>query len=146
MSSLKYVLIHVFWFCDWRSDNNTRDHKFKLILHYAIPHFKFSLKFAKLLILIYRYDVAVSHCRGMKEIFAANTTSWSLKSFLKENDLDILKMVYFRSWLWIVHYNVLGLTLLSYCSQLFFIGLLVVFIFFFLKLYFHCFIHNTNRM
>lgn len=108
VSSLKYVLIHVFWFCDWRSDNNTRDHKFKLILHYAIPHFKFSLKFAKLLILIYRYDVAVSHCRGMKEIFAANTTSWSLKSLLKENDLDILKMVYFRSWLWIVHYNVLG--------------------------------------
>lgn len=144
MSSLKYVLIHVFWFCDWRSDNHTRDHKFKLILHYAILHFKFSLKFAKLLILIYRYDVAVSHCRGMKEIFAANTTSWSLKSLLKENDLDILKMVYFRSWLWIVHYNVLGLTLLSYCSQLFFhwdVGW-----FFFLKLYFHCFIHNTDRM
>lgn len=46
-----------------------------------------------------RYDVALSHCRGMKEIFAANSTSGSLRSLLKENDLDILKMVYFRSWL-----------------------------------------------
>lgn len=46
-----------------------------------------------------RYDVALSHCRGMRDIFEVNTTSGSLTSFLKENDLDILRMVYFRSWL-----------------------------------------------
>ncbi|XP_052682787.1 uncharacterized protein LOC128163279 isoform X5 [Crassostrea angulata] len=42
-----------------------------------------------------RYDVALSHCKGMKEVFEESNLE-QLKSFLKLNDLDILKMVFFR--------------------------------------------------
>ncbi|XP_061179914.1 uncharacterized protein LOC133188477 [Saccostrea echinata] len=45
-----------------------------------------------------RYDIALSHVQGMKQIFAACTSSKRLHLLLKNNDLDLLKMVYFRSW------------------------------------------------
>ncbi|XP_062598341.1 uncharacterized protein LOC134259756 isoform X1 [Saccostrea cucullata] len=45
-----------------------------------------------------RYDIALSHVQGMKQIFAACTSSSSLQNLLKNSDLDLLKMVYLRSW------------------------------------------------
>lgn len=45
-----------------------------------------------------RYDVALSRCQGMKEVFEESNLE-RLRSFLKLNDLDILKKVFYRSWL-----------------------------------------------
>lgn len=45
-----------------------------------------------------RYDVALSHCQGMKKVFEESNLK-RLNSFLKLNDLDILKKVFYRSWL-----------------------------------------------
>ncbi|XP_048756979.2 uncharacterized protein LOC125667495 isoform X2 [Ostrea edulis] len=46
-----------------------------------------------------RYDIALSHVAGMKTIFNTNITSGDLRRFIETDDINFLRMVYYRSYL-----------------------------------------------